>query len=643
MDACPSQNKVLRELQDLAPGVPLLALGQTVFWDEPMKAGLFHALKEVGQERKIVAGVHDTDYFAKFATKGQTSKFKALTHNDTTTKGLWSAAGEFSCLFGSETVVTREALQTAGAKLGKVNEARPGILDELTEAWGWRGVVSLSPDSKVTAEVKLKRLFPELFDTFQWAVDETLKMVAGPHREMAEKTHEQILAMVCNAADEDEQTLSDYYEKLIPPLWKLVGGADVDVETARTSRLLQFNSHTAGQKRFDLLDLFLNPKTRERAENAYNDAVRGSEIYTLDRFGVGALPFDVVIPGVGRGTLRLGTRGGLVMASHPVGFSFKKTPESTLELATLLERRFGPDCVLVGKAVTLIGMLAREFVFVFHDGASGYVHRSRKLHQTLNHQVHPVLRIKYEPWDALSECCAWLTLPEPMRRGFGVSEVSGPSLAVRWREVVLAQEALLKSLAILNRPLDLVVGLQQLVGGHWTSLSAEYQQMHTKLEELSNQVMASRAARRVQVQKVRELKAKINQLQHQTGEHWRAHLFGVEPTVEARAEREAYLAQERDILAQIAATWAEWRRIKAEQDELVSRDEVRKLIRRRSGIALEAELTRMRLVREAVITSRGLTKAGHRPSAWWFPLVCPDGTWFRTTARSAQYWLEPLH
>ncbi|MES1227173.1 MAG: hypothetical protein ABUL72_00795, partial [Armatimonadota bacterium] len=326
MDACPSQQEVLRELQEIAPGVPLLALGQTVFWDEPMKAGLYPALKQAGQDRKVIAGVHDTDYFAKFATKGHTGKFKALAHNDTTTKGLWSAAGEFSCIFGSETVVSREALQAAGAKLGKVAEARPGLLDQLTEAWGWRGVVSLSPESKVTAEVKLKRLFPELYDTFQWAVDETLKLVAGPHRQQAEKTREQILALVCEAADNEDQSLSDYYEKLVPPLWRMVGGEGVNPETTRTSRLLNFNSQTASQPRFDLLGLFLNPETRAKAECSYNEAVKGSEIYTLDRFGVGALPFDLVIPGVGRGTLRLGTRGGVVMSHPPVGFSYKKAP-----------------------------------------------------------------------------------------------------------------------------------------------------------------------------------------------------------------------------------------------------------------------------------------------------------------------------
>ena len=94
-----SLETVLGELDRLAPGAPLLALGQTVLWDEPMKGGVALLLKG---KRKFIAGVHDTDYFAKLPSgerkKGQ---FKAVPHNDTTTRALWSAAGEFSALFGS--------------------------------------------------------------------------------------------------------------------------------------------------------------------------------------------------------------------------------------------------------------------------------------------------------------------------------------------------------------------------------------------------------------------------------------------------------------------------------------------------------------------------------------------------------------
>jgi hypothetical protein len=61
----PSVAETFARLREEAPGTPLLALGQTVFWDEPLKAILPLLAKESGNELGLVAGVHDTDYFAK--------------------------------------------------------------------------------------------------------------------------------------------------------------------------------------------------------------------------------------------------------------------------------------------------------------------------------------------------------------------------------------------------------------------------------------------------------------------------------------------------------------------------------------------------------------------------------------------------
>src|SRR5258708_2443517 len=105
-----------------------------------MKAGVAQAVRKSGGTRKFVAGVHDTDYFAIAHVLCGKRRFQAMAHNDTTTKDLWSAAGEFSALFGSETVVTRELLATGGLKFRRLTQARPTFLDEATEAWGWKGI-----------------------------------------------------------------------------------------------------------------------------------------------------------------------------------------------------------------------------------------------------------------------------------------------------------------------------------------------------------------------------------------------------------------------------------------------------------------------------------------------------------------------
>ncbi|HCM73234.1 MAG TPA: hypothetical protein DIS87_03740, partial [Armatimonadetes bacterium] len=310
--------------------------------------------------------------------------YTALPHNDTTTQNLWSAAAEFSTLFGGETVVTRDRLTQHGVSLGRLGHGRPGLMDELTEAWGWRGLAAAPDDDRIAAETPLHAVLGPLFDTLEWAVQSTLDCLTGPAQEAARRQADHLLSLVCEGTDEGAgDTLADYYERIVPGLYSFAAGEKVPLQTTRTTELLAFNPRTCDRERFAILDLFLNPETRAAARHAYDRAVQGTEMYTLDRFGAGAVPFDVVIPGRGRGTLRVGTRGLLIMTPDILAVSYKRAPTNRQELAALLEERFGPGVTLVGKAVTLISLLAREFVFVFHEGASGYVSRSRTFHRYL--------------------------------------------------------------------------------------------------------------------------------------------------------------------------------------------------------------------------------------------------------------------
>ncbi len=396
--------EALTELDCCAPGVPLLALGQTVFWDEPMKAGVAQAIRKAGGKRAFVAGVHDTDYFAKAHRPGKAKRrFQAIPHNDTTTRDLWSAAGEFSALFGSETVVTRDMLAAGGLKFRRLVQARPTFLDEATEAWGWKGIVCLDENAPVTADVPATELIHELETTLRWALDLSLASVTGGDRDLAQTEADELVAMLCTAFQEDETvSLGALYEKLLPGIFEFTAKSSIEIETTRTTRLLQFNAKTCGQPRFELLDLFLRPESRDQARTAYNEAVKTSGLYPMDRFGTGAIPFDVHIPGVGRGTLRLGVKGLVINTPKPCFASLRKPIESVTELAQVLEAKFGPNIAVVGKAVTLIGMLAREYSFVFHEGASSYVTISRKLHEVLAPlagkpmPMHPILRVKYD-------------------------------------------------------------------------------------------------------------------------------------------------------------------------------------------------------------------------------------------------------
>ncbi|MBV6458469.1 MAG: hypothetical protein HONBIEJF_01597 [Fimbriimonadaceae bacterium] len=647
---CTEQKDVLAELEVLAPGVPFLALGQTVFWDEPLKSGVVKRARDLGFPRAFVAGIHDTDYFAKHpGGKRINGRYVAVPHNDTTTKDLWSAAGEFSALFGSETIVTREALQRSGVKVARISRDRPDLLNQATEAYGWRGVVANDAETRITAELPLRPLFPVLYDTLKWAVDESVLGVPASRRKQAQEAADQFLGIACDTSDPlGEQTLADYYERLLPEVYRFVSGESSELSTTRTTELLRFNTETAGQARFRIADAFLRPVSAADAAEAYDHAIEGSEMYPLHRFGTGALPFDLVVPGHGRGTLRIGSKGLVVMTPKPLFATLKRPITSIHDLAEVVERKWGSNCTLIGKAVTLIGMLASEFVFVFHHGASSYVRFSKILHQRLREldeelHFHPILRVRYAAWDSIDDCGSWFRLPEPLKGPFGTEELCGPSFAARWRQVGEEQRELLKTLGELRRPFDLIEYFQSRFGASWKAPAEEYRELRNQLDSLQKKIREIKAEKAKIGEIQRDLKRERQEVELAKGRHWREQFFEKTPTEEARRQRDEFIHRVRALSEQLKEQTAAWQALQRRQDELVTEDSIRRAHERRRNIELEAELHRLQLVRNAVIASDGLELAGRRPSAWWFPIVCPQGAWYRSTVERATYRLEPLN
>lgn len=638
----------IQRLEGVAPGAPLLALGQTVLWDEPMKAGVALALRRLGSDRRFVAGVHDTDYFAKLP--GDSLKdggFRAVPHNATTTRGLWSAAGEFSALFGSETVISRQDFLSAGLNVVKVNRGMPGILDEATEAFGWRGVVALGGEPPVVAEMPLEGVLPVLRETFQWAVSETIDCVTGPDREKALARAKSLLEIFDRRSKAPGQTLSGFYRSLLPDLLTFVSGERVGAEVTASTELLRFNCETCDQPRFELVERFIHPETRTEAGEAYNLALAGSEIYGLERFGSGAIPFDLYVPGRGRGTLRIGNRALIIMTPAPLFISLKRPLRTVRDLAAAIEGKFGPDCALIGKAVTLIGMLGREFAFVFHEGASSYVRYTRRFHELLHERgvglpLNPILRIKYSPWEALEGCCSWLRLPEPLVQAFGSEELCSPSFAGRVKAVQEEQKNLLNELAALRRPMDLIRFLDHEVGGSWKSLASEYDALHRRIGGVTERVREMKEERFALYAERRQLRQLRSDLERQKGEQFREAIFE-KPTSENATAKRHELAERIDhTIHRISAIQEQLHASVRGQREVVADPQVLRVHERRREIELEAELKRMRLIRNAVIASKGLSRAGYRPSAWWFPLLCTSDHWFHRTVQDAECYLEPL-
>lgn len=600
--------------------------------------------KELGYSRRFVAGVHDTDYFAKLPQTRGTGLYAAMPHNDTTTKELWSAAGEFSVLFGSETVVSRDLLHGAGLRLSMVQRKRGDALTRATEAFGWRGIAALFQESKVIAEKPLGPVFPILHDTFIWAIETTSVMAPASSTEKAK----QLRAIFCNPeVPVDELTLSQFYQRLLPEIQEWLEGEPVGAEITATSELLRFNTATCKQPRFELVGYFLNPNQCRASREAYDESVRGTEMYTLDRFGTGALPFDLYIPGVGRGTVRIGNRGIVIGTPKPLFASLRKPITSICELADVIERKWGPNCVLIGKAVSLIGMLGREFVFVFHSGASNYLPRCLKFHQELaksgiDHAVNPVLRVRYEPWDALCQEETSLILPEPLRGPFKVTEITGREFCERWRGVVEEQKQLLVRLSELRRPIDLLQFFadQGCVG--WAAKLNEFQGIQDRLGREFAELTLLKARKRSKVVRWKALATERCEKEKEMGQHWRATIFEKVPSAADIGMRKQLQAEIEQITRQIRQEQSEWRGLQAEQDRWVAQAELKNAQLLRHEIELEAEMQRMRLIRDAVITTDGLIKAGHRPSAWWFPLVSPKGSWLRNTHLHAEYTVEAL-
>lgn len=726
-DLHPSAIAAVQSLRERFPDTPFLTLGQTVLWDEPAKAAFCRMLESIAPDAVMMAAVHDTDYFAKlphFESRGE--NFVMVGHNDGDTRGLWSAAGEISCLFGAEVVPTRHILTENGVEFDRVARDYPGgaeaLLNQETNAWGWRALVQTGSRSLLAADVKLRDIGPALLQQIEWAVTESLQ-IAWPQGEANSELGEAAREDVCDAcatqareiaqqlvgwasnylAQEPEATLSEFYRWLTPRIWAWVRGTgSCNLTTSTSLRLFKFNRDTASLPRFAFVDLFLNPATREIAARCYNEAVRGSGIYTLDQFGPGALPFDVVIPGLGRGTLRL-HEGALHIETEPRR-TIKSACENVEQLAQILEDNFGPDVVLVGKAVSLISMLSAEFIFVFHEKASSYATRTQKMNADLREalrpsgielKLHPMLRLKYATWDALSETRAVFALPPHFASAFGQPSIPAGEFAARWNDVCQSQDDLRASLKNCRSPRELLTLLSEKFGSEWQARRDEYTiagdtiaSLRQRNEKLEAEIVALRAEARADIENA-------TQRERAKGEDYRANLRPLRERLfdikEAQARRtgevpldeitdkprkltkEERAAQAAQLEAENAEITALRGQITARETERQRFDEeiavLRQLAREKRALAkqkvreklslerseevvqartarrrlrYEAELERLRRTRDAIIVSESLRYTNYRPTAWWLPLVSPDGRWFNRLVQTAQARIEEI-
>ncbi|MDQ3814347.1 MAG: hypothetical protein M3347_10400, partial [Armatimonadota bacterium] len=727
-DFHPSAVAAIQTLRERYPQTPFLTLGQTVLWDEPTKAAFCRMLEEVAPEALMVAAVHDTDYFAKLPRfENRAEKFVLLPHNDGDTRGLWSAAGELSCLFGSETVPTRQLLTENGVAFDRVARDYPGgveaLLNQETNAWGWLALVHTEPHPLIAADVKLRDIGPVLLQQLEWGLGESLRIVQSrertpfrsePGNERVERNAtasvpygvsdgQSVAAVIIGWVQEYlaldvDGTLSDLYRWLTPRLWALVRGeGSCNLQTGSSLQLFRFNRATASRPRFRFADLFLQPATRELAGRCYDEAVRGSGIYALDRFGPGALPFDVVIPGRGRGTLRLHQGSLYIETEEPITLCTGCDCGSIEQLADALEDTFDDGVALVGKAVALISMLAHEFIFVFHEKASGYTARTQKMNAALRAAgvdlpLHPLLRLKYATWNALETSNAIFHLPAHLAAAFKQADVTAQEFARRWESVCDEQDQLRAALKACSSPRDLMALFARQFSPDWQEKLTDY----NKAREVIHATRARTSVLEDEVTTLREKaragKRRVAEIERAKGEDFRARvqplrtrLFDIKeaaaqrlnPAAETgkprrltRAEREAEAQraeQEAREIEALRARIAELQQERAHFDqeiaaqrrvadeaqatakekiaERVALERSAEVVAARRTIApllYEAQLERLRRTRDAITVSHGLRYTNSRPTAWWLPLVSPDGHWFDRLARTAEARIEEI-
>ncbi len=672
--ADPSVLATLDHLKASYPDVPFLALGQTVLWDEPTKAVWRRLLDLFLPQAELVAGVHDTDYFAKtVAHLGSDRKYVALPHDDGKTRDLWSAAGEMSALFGSESVPTRALFEKHGVPFDLLANAYPGGKDafyqEQTTAWGWRGVVSTESHDVIAHDVPILEVKDALLAQMDWAFAQSLAGLEDlPARDRAAQTAAQVRGWVTDYLRDCDTNcrLSDLYQSLLPRFYALLLGAEPAHFTATAStELFLFTPQTCDRPRFNLLGVYLNPQTRKKACTAYNRAVEGSGIYPLSNFDEGALPFDVVVPGRGRGTLRL-TSEGIAIDTHPAPLLLPGAPTTNAELAQALQQTFGDYVVLVGKAVTLVDMLACEFLVVFHETASGYTSRTQNMNARLGElcpRLYPIVRLTYPTWDALSVVPRETTfrLPPHLAATFGTETISAPDFARRWRTVLDEQRHVLSTVRRLHKTRALMHYLETQDRECWCGRQAEYEAALGVLKGVAAKSDTLAARVDEHQQELALWKNERQALERRKGEDWRANVQPLrEKLYQARQAGSDGESLRRSIDRQIALRATAFdeplslcrERMEATRFMLGEFRRQRRLLERGQDavqarhalttLTMQAQMARLALVRDAHLTVEGLEHTHLRPTAWWLPLVDPSGRWFQAIAEGTQARLEYL-
>lgn len=672
----PSVAPALAEVRARWPQARLAAFGQTVFWDEPVKSVLMPMLDAHHPDARVLVGAHDADYFGKCPGLSAGEPFVVCGHSDDpATRDLWAAVGEMSALFGAEKVPTRRALAELGVHVDKLlasgDEAeRAELLRHGTTAWGWRGVVQPGHSGAVFRDVATADALPAFRELLQWALQETLGQIEDADARGSQAAARWLLdAFDEQAAQPGNAALTDLFQSLWPVFYeRLLGHVPKRVRVTGTCELFRFNRRTCRRARFRVLRHFLDPKTAALCRDAYSEAVEGSGMYELERFGANSMPFDLVVPGKGRGTLSLSDEHLVVDTDPHIVIDLPAPVRTADALAAAIEDALGPDVALVGKAVALAFMMTSEFVFVLNEQGSVYVPRTRAMARRMSAggvevDLCPVLRIRCHTWDSLSATHVRLRLPEHLAAAFGAEVVSGKHFARRWRAVVRQQERLLDRLARAQSPQDLMELLGHEAHPRWLERLQAYVEAHAKLLQLQRTIDEAKHQADALRDRVKELKTLRGKLQRLRGKMSRmvkplqSALDSLEtdkaPKENIDAAREELVCYRDgelpDLDKRLGAIETEIRQCDARRKQTIAKyrqietgpeaQQARALVAEVEG---DAEAQRLVMAAQAFRVVESLPYTNDRPTAWWLPVVDPEGHWYRAILESAELSVEAM-
>ncbi len=599
--------RVINEIKEKYYGVPFLALGQTVLWDEPTKIALKYWLDKLYPESVFIFGVHNTDYFAKSPIASDKDAYILMSHNDNSTRDLWASTIEISRPFGSENHPTLQFFRRCNVPINSIvpNEKKNEFLDEITSCWGWMAVVKSGTRSIVACDVKLQDILEKLIELIVWGTCGVRDIIGerGCIKDFCDRIREFILDY---AKKNVNATITDLFKELYRWFWEeLIGYIPQDIIITSSLELFRFNTKTYDLPRFSIIEGFINPYMSNIYKNCYNNAVKDSGIYSLDYFGYGAIPFDLVIPGKERGTILIQPKFLIIEGEEEIRVPLDNPITSLKDLAEIIEKNFGENSAIIGKAVVLLSMIRSEFILVFNERGSLYYNLTFNMERMLEEngihtEFYPILRLRYGTWDLIEDIDREITLPDYMRIAFGKDVISLKEFSIKWRNVVKEQESFIHKVANTRKPREIMKFLIEIKENEWEEKLNLYNQ-------LKQDLISKRLPIEANWQKMRELKEKLK---------------GINNPTERRQLKE------------------EIRRLRDEAWRMEKSREIKEIREKLKEIEREVERKKAEILRYSYLVKENLPYTHCRPSAWWFIAMDPSRKWFKNLVEKLDGYTE---